>query len=68
MEKQWTVETVKELLPDVPIIFRGELHRAAVRGRRLPFAAVHIDSLGVSMEFAWETIARALNSHVTLRG
>lgn len=59
--QQWTIERVKQELPDVwckrP---DGSIILAAVRGRKLDFAHVHTSNGGMA-EVAWSTIANVLN-------
>lgn len=76
MPDTWTVERVRDELPDVPVAYLRHpdalRSRPAswiktiglVRGRRLDFALVWFD--GRTAEFSWTTIARALNTGETL--
>lgn len=65
----WTVERVKDELPDVQVLVDGKSYRMIVRGRKLPFAQVRPFEVGsaVQYEFAWSTIADCLNRGVPLR-
>jgi hypothetical protein len=68
----WTVERVKEELPDVTVKLDGRIHPASVSGRKNAFATVTIETdekrAGVPIclqpfEFSWETITNCLNGN-----
>jgi hypothetical protein len=75
----WTPAKVKSELPDVEVVWNGKKYQARVSGRLLPFAQVTLawkaergrkymtPIMGPHFEFAWETIAGALNNGRTLR-
>lgn len=71
MNQEWTVERVKQELPDVTILIKegmvAKKYLAVVVGRRNAFATVRVPN-GMDIEFAWETIANALNNNRPLRG
>ena len=54
------VKDVKKLLPEVPIEINGKTFTGQVKGRKEPFASVHV--YGISVEFSWEAVTRAVNS------
>ena len=56
----WTIEQVKEDLPEVDININGKILKAKVTGRKLPFASVTVDEQ--TYEYAWGTIVNALNA------
>lgn len=62
----WTVEKCKELLPDIrvrlnqPGTGREVNVVGCVRGRRLPFAHVHVGM--ATYEAAWDTVAHLLTN------
>lgn len=59
----WSIERVKNELPDVSVKWRGKVYRAAVRGRLNRFATVHLlDLPEVSAEWSWLSVARAVES------
>lgn len=62
----WTIERVKQELPKVQLrLMSGKIVTANVSGRKLKFAKVWYEEY--EWDFAWETIARALNENRTLR-
>lgn len=62
----WTVESVKDRLPDVPVRLDrdGPAYTGLVRGRKLDYAKIHahIDGHWHEAQFAWETIVNILNT------
>lgn len=67
-EVTWTVERVKSDLPLVEVIDeRGVRHVGTVRGRKLPHAMVYWNGWQRGEEWAWATIANALNNNRPLR-
>jgi hypothetical protein len=68
--KVWTVEMVKEELPDVKVKhpFSNTIVTGAVRGRKNQFATVYYGdgAQACSNEYAWETIVHALNNDTPL--
>lgn len=59
--KVYTLDTVKDLLPDVKVkVSKTKIETGKVRGRRNPFAAVYVGY--DCYEFAWQTIVNALNN------
>ena len=61
--ENWTVESVKEKLPDVRVqLTDGTVVRGEVVGRLLPFAYVYCGTLPWTTEVAWETLVRCLNT------
>ena len=64
----WTVARVKEELPDVQVMHHGKVVTMQVRGRKLGFAFVStFMDTSVSLEYAWSTVARSLNTGRPLR-
>lgn len=62
----WTVEQVKEKLPDVKINVNGQIFDAKIYGRKRPFAYVTW-GIGEEVEFSWQTICNCLNNGRILR-
>lgn len=56
----WTIERVKEELPEIPLLFRGKVVLAHPCGRKNAFATVRYEEM--SWEFSWETLTHILNS------
>ncbi len=66
--EMWTAERVKEELPNVSVLVESHnLARGWVHGRSLDFAEVFLPSDGRHFQFAWDTIAKSLNSGKPLR-
>lgn len=63
--KAWTVGDVRRLLPEVSCLVAGEVCSGRVTGRLCDFAVVSVE--GHVCEFAWSTIAAALNNGRSLR-
>ena len=66
----WTVERVKEELPEVKVLIgKKTVVDGAVRGRKMPFAGVMFSNNGVfvTAEYAWQTIVDCLNDGRPLR-
>ena len=63
----WTVDRVKAELPPVCVSLRGKATVMYTAGRKLPFCAVFHPS-GFRADYAWETVARSLNTNIPLRG
>lgn len=62
----WTIERVKEELPKVQVKMNAKLIvTGKVAGRRLNFASVYVGDVFVG-EYAWQTIANALNNNKPL--
>jgi hypothetical protein len=55
----WTVERVKELLPDVKVKVNGQVVMGQVRGRKLAFAGVRVGNC--TWEYSWSAIVNSLN-------
>lgn len=64
-QQEWTVERVKDELPDVKVKEGKAIKTAQVRGRKLQFAQVRWEE-NKHVEVAWETIARCLNLDVPI--
>lgn len=72
MHEQWTIETVKDLLPDVNVRLSstGQVIPGQVTGRKERFAVVYIDlpiNGELAIPYAWKTIVRSLNTGTPLR-
>jgi hypothetical protein len=67
--EHWTVQRVKDELPDVDILVDGRKYCMTVYGRQLQFAIVRPFECGSAVEytFSWQTIADCLNKGVPLR-
>lgn len=70
----WTVQLVKEQLPDVPVLAgtKGKVAMCRLSGRKLPFAVVSfgidgVEGVGGSFECAWETVVHCLNAGKPIR-
>ena len=63
---EWTVQRVKEELPEVDVLLNGHVCHGKVLGRMNQFATVHFGNW-LYFEWAWETIASCLNRGVPLR-
>jgi hypothetical protein len=64
----WTVARVKDELPLVTVVDeRGVEHVGTVRGRMLQHAMVYWHGWQRGEEWAWQTIANALNNGRPLR-
>jgi len=61
MAEIWTVESVKEELPDVKIIINGKVHIGQVRGRKNRFAGVHSSDYMANWQYSWSAIVNSLN-------
>ncbi len=66
----WTIKTVKECLPDVPVKIGKKIVQGRIRGRLNKFASVSVTNTGtlhsgsdlwVDREVAWETLVYVLN-------
>lgn len=76
MMKQWTVEEVKDRLPDVKVQFqvngkgRG-IKTGLIRGRQMSFAQVSVylptSEAWFTFQAAWSEIAHCLNNNSSLR-
>ena len=66
----WTIEKVKDEMPDVRCRFGDKVYDCHISGRKCQFAKVWAkDAQYLEAEFAWDTIANALNAgHVLLGG
>lgn len=70
----WTAKTVKAELPQVKIRIGSVVSWARVTGRANQFATVSVTNdkprsgvpLWLDFQFAWETIANALNADIAL--
>ena len=60
-----SIYTVKLNLPEVNVKVGNKIVTGKVTGRMLDFATVIVN--GVNHEFAWQTIANALNNNKPLR-
>ena len=63
----WTIDKVKEDLPDVRVLVKGKEYRGRVSGRRLDFPVVSVPEIGVHEEFSWAAICRAINDNYCLK-
>lgn len=69
-DRAWTVADVRSILPDVPVLMPGGIAAyGEVRGRNNDFASVSVVGICATTtgEFAWSTIAAALNNNRALR-
>jgi hypothetical protein len=57
----WTAAKVRDELPDVQVKVGKTVYTGKVRGRKNAFAGVHWGPTS-SAEWAWQTIANALNN------
>lgn len=59
----YTVESVKEKLPDVQLIDTKTKikYTGMVRGRKCQFPVVYVNDTNLKFEYAWETIRDCLN-------
>jgi hypothetical protein len=57
----WTVESVKHDLPRVKVNIFGQDTIGYLCGRKNRFATVYVSG-GLTAEFAWEAVVRALNA------
>ena len=71
--KEWTVEDVRQNLPDLNVLYGGRVYRGHVSGRRSRFATVWArvgPKTGtfavVEATYSWEAVARALNGQRSL--
>ena len=72
--KEWTVEDVRQNLPDLNVLYGGRVYRGHVSGRRSRFATVWTrvgtpsETAGTIVEatYSWEAVARALNGQRSL--
>lgn len=63
----WTIEKVRETLPDVTVETQGRSVRCCVGGRNNRFATVYdLDTL-THWEFPWVTIVNCLNANRPLK-
>jgi hypothetical protein len=66
MDTIWTVEKVKDELPEVLVIWGSDIFVGRVYGRKNQFATVQIAvdgwPSGIRAEFAWETIVHSLST------
>ena len=58
----WTENSVRAALPDVQVRIGKRTYPAQVSGRLHRFAWVTIRETGARFEYAWATIANALNN------
>lgn len=67
MAELWTVQKVKDELPDVQLKtkHRGPVVTAHVRGRKNQFATVFVGDF--SCEVAWSTLAHCLNTNTPVQ-
>lgn len=61
----WTIERVKEELPDIDIDLNGKIEKARISGRKEKFATVTTGDH--SFQYAWSTITNVLNEKRPLR-
>ncbi len=62
--KQWTIQEVKEGLPDIKVRDGKQVLPAQLRGRELPFpVVVWGDRMQYKAEVAWETVVHCLNTN-----
>ena len=62
----YTLETLKQELPDVQVKRGGKVYKAHIQGRALPFPQVWCPELDRSYEFAWKTVLNAVNNNTIL--
>lgn len=64
MEKiQWTIQTVKDELPDVPVKINKEIQTWRISGRKNDFATVwNPKNENEKCQVAWDTIVHILNN------
>mgnify|MGYP001612439413 FL=1 len=63
----WNADKVRELLPNVEICLAGIIWDATIRGRNCDYAIVFPIGTEFRYEFAWSTIANALNNRIVLK-
>lgn len=70
MEKQYTIDEIKENLQNVTIKVGKKMYVATVRGRKNQFATVSAmdknNNIICSYEFSWQAIQRATNRRSVL--
>ena len=61
---KWTPDSVRDILPNVRVLVDGIERSGFVRGRRSPWACVHIEGMrpDVAVMFSWDAVASALNN------
>lgn len=63
----WTIEKVKDELPDVRCRFGDKVYLCRVKGRKNQFATVYaIDAQYLGTSFTWEAITNSLNFNFIL--
>ncbi|RKY29349.1 MAG: hypothetical protein DRP74_08945 [Candidatus Omnitrophota bacterium] len=60
------IDAVKADLPNLPIQIGGETRTFAMCGRKKPFARMY--NGGLTIDYAWPTVARAYRDGRTLQG
>lgn len=66
--RHWTKEEVKEELPQVDCLWRGQRCAAKVMGRKLPHAIISlVNQPEIETIFSWDAVVRALNTGNLLR-
>lgn len=65
----WTVERVKDELPDMPVLYQGKVYQGQLRGRKMDFPKVYFTVNGheLNAEWSWQTIVNCLNNGGSLR-
>jgi len=61
----WTIETAKDLLPDVKVKFERKVVKGQLSGRHTDFATVHFRPgflKQLKVQVSWETVTRTLNN------
>jgi hypothetical protein len=61
----WTAQRVRDELPAVDVFFNGKPYHGVVKGRQNDFATVYFEDW--YWDWAWQTVADALNKGVPLR-
>jgi hypothetical protein len=73
MEPSWTIERVKQELPDVPVlmdsgVFQGQVLTGKVTGRKCAFATVTVPEISrsLSVSASWQSLVMILNGGKSL--
>ena len=58
---QYTMEELKEVLPDVKVRYKGNEYIGVLRGRKNEWGTVIILELDLALTWSWEMVLTAIN-------
>lgn len=67
MSTRWTIDQVKEKLPDVKVKIAGNVYTGHVKGRKERFPTVYVDAFpAMDLKYSWQAITHSLNNETEL--